>query len=634
MKKIRLLTAILLDIMCAGFISCGDDELKEEPQEPIKDELTLSNSSFAFEAIGGEQTLSLSTNRDWTITVANTANSENWCTVTPLNGKAGENSIQIRVAENKGYDDRNVSLTIVAGSARSTVVVNQKQNDALTLTTNKFEVGKNGGKINVEVKANIQYEVIIPETSKSWISQSTKTRGLTSNNLLFDIAPSEEYDKRTGEIIIQSGEHSETVHVYQSGEGTLLLSKSEYSVSDKGETIVVDLKSNFEFDVKMPNVDWVQPAAKTRGMSSHTLYYIIAPNETYDSREAEIIFYDKNSDVKDILKIIQTQKNAILLGKTEYQIDYLATTLEIEVKANIDFDYEIIDGKDWVEVVTTTQSRSLISQKIQLLIAENQTKEKRSCSIIFRDKEQNISNKLTINQTQFDGVISINVKEAGTLSSLIPEWKKYLIRQMDVTGELNGLDIRFIRDMAGVYYQGYEIITDGILEYLNLENATIIQDTDHYYYRETKKVHNGYDYMYFDKVYHILKNNQIGNYFFKGTKLKSIKLPQNTVEIEDGGIIKNTWGLKEYFFEPSAFGSCKIKSITFPSSITYIGERIFNTTNYLEEVHCLSVNPPQIDNYAFSIYGDINIILYVPKGSMMLYQSSPVWKRFKTIIEE
>ena len=188
--------------------------------------------------------------------------------------------------------------------------------------------------------------------------------------------------------------------------------------------------------------------------------------------------------------------------------------------------------------------------------------------------------------------------------------------------------------MAGVYYQGYEIITDGILEYLNLENATIIQDTDHYYYRETKKVHNGYDYMYFDKVYHILKNNQIGNYFFKGTKLKSIKLPQNTVEIEDGGIIKNTWGLKEYFFEPSAFGSCKIKSITFPSSITYIGERIFNTTNYLEEVHCLSVNPPQIDNYAFSIYGDINIILYVPKGSMMLYQSSPVWKRFKTIIEE
>ena len=59
--------------------------------------------------------------------------------------------------------------------------------------------------------------------------------------------------------------------MYQSGEGVLLLTKSEYSVSDKGETIAVDLKSNFAFDVKMPDVDWVQSAAKTRGMSSHTL---------------------------------------------------------------------------------------------------------------------------------------------------------------------------------------------------------------------------------------------------------------------------------------------------------------------------------------------------------------------------
>ena len=320
MKTFRLLATLLLIAVCAGFSSCGDDELDTKPLEPVIDEITINNASFDFEANGGEETLSFSTNRDWTVSLANIANGEKWCTVTPLKGKAGDNNIQIRVVANKGYDDRNVSLTIAAGGTSRTVIINQKQQDALTLTANKFEVGKNGGKINVEVKANIQYEVIISETSKSWISQSAKTRGLTSNNLSFDIAPSEEYDKRTGEIIIQSGELSETVHVYQSGEGVLLLTKSEYSVSDKGETIAVDLKSNFEFDVKMPDVDWVQSAAKTRGMSSHTLYYTIAPNETYDSREAEIIFYDKNSNIKDTLKIMQAQKDAIIIGKKEYKI--------------------------------------------------------------------------------------------------------------------------------------------------------------------------------------------------------------------------------------------------------------------------------------------------------------------------
>lgn len=409
MRKFRLLTVMLLAVMCAGFISCRDDELKEELQEPIIDEITISNGSFDFEVIGGEQTLSLSTNRDWTITIANTANGENWCTVTPLNGKAGDNNIQIRVAENKGYDDRNVSLTIAAGGTSRTIIINQKQQDALTLTANKFEVGKNGGKINVEVKANIQYEVIISETSKSWISQSAKTRGLTSNNLSFDIAPNEEYDKRTGEIIIQSGELSETVHVYQSGEGVLLLTKSEYSVSDKGETIAVDLKSNFEFDIKMPDVDWVQSAAKTRGMSSHTLYYTIAPNETYDSREAEIIFYDKNSTVKDTLKIVQAQKDAIIIGKKEYKISANGETIGIELSSNINYDISLPTDCSWIKMIDTPITKGLEQHTVYLKIDKNDTSSQRDCEVVISNKASNISETIKIIQ-ESGGYIHIHNK--------------------------------------------------------------------------------------------------------------------------------------------------------------------------------------------------------------------------------
>lgn len=395
MKTFRLLTASLLIAVYAGFSSCGDDELDKKPLEPVIDEITISDASFDFEANGGEKTLSFSTNRDWTASLANTANGENWCTVTPLNGKAGDNNIQIRVAANKGYDDRNVSFTIAAGGTSRTVIINQKQQDALTLTANKFEVGKNGGKINVEVKANIQYEVIISETSKSWISQSAKTRGLTTNNLSFDIEPSEEYDKRTGEIIIQSGELSETVHVYQSGEGVLLLTKSEYSVSDKGETIAVDLKSNFEFDVKMPDVDWVQSAAKTRGMSSHTLYYTIAPNETYDSREAEIIFHDKNSSIKDTLKIVQAQKDALIISKKEYNIDYSATILPIEVNTNTKYQYEIAKDCNWITAIQNTITKGLENQKIYFNVKENSTGKERESSIIFKSQSATDTIKIT-----------------------------------------------------------------------------------------------------------------------------------------------------------------------------------------------------------------------------------------------
>lgn len=81
------MTALLLIAVCAGLGSCGDDELDTKPLEPVIDEITISDTSFDFEANGGEETLSFSTNRDWTVSLANTANGENWCTVTPLNGK-------------------------------------------------------------------------------------------------------------------------------------------------------------------------------------------------------------------------------------------------------------------------------------------------------------------------------------------------------------------------------------------------------------------------------------------------------------------------------------------------------------------------------------------------------------------
>lgn len=138
-------------------------------------------------------------------------------------------------------------------------------------------------------------------------------RGLVSSVLSFEIAASEEYDKREGEIIIQSGTIAETVKVYQTGSGIILLTRNDYSVSDKGEMIGVEIKSNCEFEMKMPDVNWIA-VANARSVFNHTLYYTVSPNETYDGREAEIVFFDKNnSKISDTLHMRQVQKDAILL---------------------------------------------------------------------------------------------------------------------------------------------------------------------------------------------------------------------------------------------------------------------------------------------------------------------------------
>lgn len=607
-KTFRLLATLLLIAVCAGFSSCGDDELDTKPLEPVIDEITINNASFDFEANGGEETLSFSTNRDWTVSLANIANGEKWCTVTPLKGKAGDNNIQIRVVANKGYDDRNVSLTIAAGGTSRTVIINQKQQDALTLTANKFEVGKNGGKINVEVKANIQYEVIISETSKSWISQSAKTRGLTSNNLSFDIAPSEEYDKRTGEIIIQSGELSETVHVYQSGEGVLLLTKSEYSVSDKGETIAVDLKSNFEFDVKMPDVDWVQSAAKTRGMSSHTLYYTIAPNETYDSREAEIIFYDKNSNIKDTLKIVQAQKNAIIISQKDYNVAANGEIIEVELSANIDYTVLIPSDYKWITQMPTT--KGLINNKLYFEIASNIEEHSRNGIVVFQNDIENDTINIFQEGAVYDpSTIHLHIEMAGSLSSMIAASKKYQITNLTLTGTINEADIRFLKEMAGCR-------TEGKLAKLDITKCEIVDAL----YRPNNIIASNM-FSYCEALETILlpqKVTEIGaSAFSECTNLSSITIPNSVLSI----------GF-------NCFSQCKsLKSITLGKNIRRLEYSTFSDCTQLQEIHCLPITPPTITEFCFDSEVLNNCKLYIPKGTYNDYWIAQGWGDFKNIIE-
>ena len=377
MKALHFLPITLLSIIsCMSIIACSNDDSDKKNDEvvtiiPLGNSQRYFDNGLTFTSQSGSENIEFTCNGDWNVSVANTIGGETWCTVTPANGKAGEGGFTVNVVENKGYDDRNVTLTLTVGNIKKTIVVTQKQKEAILLTANKFELDNKGGKINLEVKTNINYTVTINETDKKWIKQvSSNTRALSSSTLTFDISPNEEYEKREGVIYITNGELTETVHVYQASGGVVMLTKNEYFISDKEQTIVVDIKSNFNFEVKMPNVDWISIAPSTKSMSSHTLYYIISPNEEYDSRESEIIFYDKsNVKLADTLKIIQAQKDAIIISKKEYEVNSKENTIEFEVNSNIDFKVSIPSAASkWIENITTTQTRGLISHKVYLKI--------------------------------------------------------------------------------------------------------------------------------------------------------------------------------------------------------------------------------------------------------------------------
>lgn len=298
--------------MMVSFTACSsDDPLVPSITVPVGTE-NYFGKNIDFDSSAGEKSITFNANMDWKVEAPQGID---WCKVSPQAGSAGTQKVTISVTDNDTYDDRSAVLRFSVGDSTKTIIVNQKQLDALTLTADKFEVPQEGGSIDVEVKSNIDFTYTIPEEFQSWIhaSSSRGTRALTSHHLSFAIDASEEYEKREGQIVVKSANKEEIVHIYQGGGGLLTLTSNNISVGSEGGTAEIVVNSNFDFEIEMPNVDWLQKvdASMTRAVSSHVVKFNVAENKTVTERSATVRIFDKNSSLSEEVKITQEKGVAI-----------------------------------------------------------------------------------------------------------------------------------------------------------------------------------------------------------------------------------------------------------------------------------------------------------------------------------
>ena len=549
MKTFRVIgLAIVVILLCLSACSDGsDDQISPSPNpEEINSEITIDSNIITnglnFSSEKGEQSISFFTNENWTLSVAATTSGVTWCTASATSGTKGNTTVKFYVTENTDYDNRSVSVTIKSGTASKTFTISQKCADALLITMDKYEIGRDGGTIDIEVKTNISYEMEISEDAKEWIIESS-SRGLTSCKHTLNIAINEESEKREGEVYFKSGDKVETVKIYQVGGSILLLSESEYQVSDKGDTISVDIISNIDFGIQMPDVDWIVDEASSRGLSSHTLKYIVSANEEYDSRTAEIVFYDKNGDLKDTLKVVQVQKDAIVVSQKTYNVKAEGEIIEVKLSANVDFEVKMPEV-DWI---SQTESRALKKHALYFKIAENTGDDKREAEIVFTKKDSQLNESIIIKQTcpkkasYVDGVLTIVT--AGTMKKFLGD--DYLkITSLKIVGPINGDDVYHLRKMLGCSL--FSETDRGKLTNLDLSEASIVEGGEWYY-------------EYYSSAYYS-SNDVIGEYmFYKCAGLQNILLPTNITSIGN-----------------YAFMNCtSLRSINLPDLVGSIGNCAF-----------------------------------------------------------
>lgn len=171
---------------------------------------------------------------------------------------------------------------------------------------------------------------------------------------------------------------------------------------------------------------------------------------------------------------------------------------------------------------------------------------------------------------EYNNQATITLEQPGTLSQKISDLDKNLLTHLKIKGKINGTDIKFIREMAGVSVTGKK--TDGELTNLDLSEAQIVSGGDCYYQD------------YFDNK-HYTSNDEFGVGFFSKCKgLKAITLPGNLKSVGESAF--QECSSLETINLPSgitsvgnyAFLECEnLKSVTLPSGLISIGDRAFNS---------------------------------------------------------
>lgn len=143
MKKIVFLLATFL--LVAVMISCSgssDDDSPTITEIPtITLDSTIISNGLTFESIGGEKSINLTTNYEWTLNITSANNATSWCIPSATKGFKGNTTIKFTVAENTNDEDRYVSVTIKAGTASNTFKIYQlkMQKDQINGAIENFE---------------------------------------------------------------------------------------------------------------------------------------------------------------------------------------------------------------------------------------------------------------------------------------------------------------------------------------------------------------------------------------------------------------------------------------------------------------------------------------------------------------
>ncbi len=237
----------------------------------------------------------------------------------------------------------------------------------------------------------------------------------------------DEYDKV---ILLASNGKVTVMSSISFGEEDFLqvTSGTTYQVPKTGGTVSINLETNTDFDLSIPDEDkhWVSKV-ESRTHRQETITLLIRENKDV-ARTSHIQLVDKDGNAFTSIEINQGNGKEeeflkVTSGET-YQVPTTGGSVSINIETNTDYSLSIpTDVKSWI---STVESRANRKETITLLVSENNG-DARSATIQIVDKTGKAFTSIKISQEEF----TFSIPSDMTIAFPDENFRSYVLSNFD-----------------------------------------------------------------------------------------------------------------------------------------------------------------------------------------------------------
>lgn len=384
----------------AILLTCGTTTQTITVTQKQKDALLVSSNKVEIEAQESSFTLEWQANVPVSYTIEESA--KGWLTPSSSTRGLTTSSMKFQAAENQDTESRQAVITLQGNGLTEQVKVYQAgSKPSIVLSQKDYAVSAEGGEIQVELKSNVAYKVVMPEVS--WITENS-TRAVSTYTHRFTVAANEGYDARSAEITFINEENglSEKVSVVQTQKNALLVSSNKIEMAALEGTFTLEWQANVpvSYTIEESAQGWLTASSSTRGLTTSSVQFHVTENLELESRQAIITL--QGNDLTEQVTVYQMgSKPSIVLSQKDYAVSTEGGSIQVELKSNV--AYKVVMPE--VSWITESSTRATSTYTHHFTVAANEGYDARSAEIAFVNEENGLREKVTVTQAQKDAIV-------------------------------------------------------------------------------------------------------------------------------------------------------------------------------------------------------------------------------------